>query len=124
MHASGHRILFVDADGASHFPDLALLEDEMDRLEAEQDTVTSDEKEWVGGHGVIVGSRAHLVRTELVVKVWLKPILTIRTPRAHTFTLIALLLAKSVNEAIPYLPFCTRDPDNPRHSMRVSLLLV
>lgn len=83
MHASGHRILFVDADGASHFPDLALLEDEMDRLEAEQSTGTSDEKEWVGGHGVIVGSRAHLVRTELVVKVGFDSLLWIRRTRTH-----------------------------------------
>lgn len=69
MHSSGHRILFADADGASHFPDVALLLEEMDRLELEQDTTTVESKDWVGGHGVIVGSRAHLVKSEAVVKV-------------------------------------------------------
>lgn len=69
MHSSGHRILFADADGASHFPDVALLLAEMDRIELEQDTTTKSEKDYIGGHGVIVGSRAHLVSTEAVVKV-------------------------------------------------------
>ncbi|BGP39993.1 dolichyl-phosphate beta-glucosyltransferase [Rhodotorula kratochvilovae] len=61
LHSSGHRILFVDADGATHFPDLALLEGELDALDAAQ----------VGSkapHGLGVGSRAHLVATEAVVK--------------------------------------------------------
>ncbi|GAA5999024.1 dolichyl-phosphate beta-glucosyltransferase [Rhodotorula paludigena] len=62
LHASGQRILFVDADGATHFPDLALLEDELETLERAQ-----AEREG-GAHGLIVGSRAHLVATEAVVK--------------------------------------------------------
>ncbi|KAM0787657.1 hypothetical protein ACM66B_003721 [Microbotryomycetes sp. NB124-2] len=67
LHASGHRILFCDADGASHFPDLSLLQAEMDSLEQEQLTSKQvDASEHV--QGVIVGSRAHLVRTEAVVK--------------------------------------------------------
>lgn len=65
MHSSGHRILFVDADGASHFPDLALLEASLDRLEIQQ----RQSKSSLRPHGIVVGSRAHLVRTEAVVKV-------------------------------------------------------
>ena len=61
LHSSGQRVLFVDADGASHFPDLALLQAEMDRIE--QDDSLSK------GFGLVVGSRAHLVQTEAVVKV-------------------------------------------------------
>ncbi|GAA5978744.1 hypothetical protein JCM11641_006163 [Rhodosporidiobolus odoratus] len=58
------RILFVDADGATHFPDLELLEAELDRLEAYQDSsLNGGEK-----HGLVVGSRAHLVKSEAVVK--------------------------------------------------------
>lgn len=68
LHASGHRVLFVDADGASHFPDLALLQAELDRLELSQISESINDDEWQGGHGVVVGSRAHLVRTEAVVK--------------------------------------------------------
>ncbi|KDE02236.1 hypothetical protein MVLG_07193 [Microbotryum lychnidis-dioicae p1A1 Lamole] len=64
MHAAGHHILFVDADGASHFPDLALLEAALDRLETQQRRTSAK----LPPHGVIVGSRAHLVRTEAVVK--------------------------------------------------------
>lgn len=70
LFSSGHRILFADADGASHFPDLALLQAELDRLESFQSIIVDeDENIWKGGHGLIVGSRAHLVRTEAVVKV-------------------------------------------------------
>lgn len=66
LHAGGDRILFVDADGASHFPDLALLQAELDRVET-----TPRSADGQGGHGLVVGSRAHLVRTEAVVKVCL-----------------------------------------------------
>ncbi|KAL8287642.1 hypothetical protein RQP46_003500 [Phenoliferia psychrophenolica] len=68
LHAAGHRILFADADGASHFPDLGLLQAEMDRLEVSQSAEADAKGHWTGGHGVVVGSRAHLVRTEAVVK--------------------------------------------------------
>ena len=56
MHARGERLLMVDADGASRFEDLELLWEEMDRVE-------------IDGYAVAVGSRAHLVKTEVVVKV-------------------------------------------------------
>jgi len=55
LHARGERILMVDADGASRFEDLEMLWKEMDKIEKD-------------GQGVVVGSRAHLVGTEAVVK--------------------------------------------------------
>jgi hypothetical protein len=51
MHASGEHILFQDADGASKLEDLELL----------QNVIKSG--------GVAIGSRAHLVSTNAVVKV-------------------------------------------------------
>ncbi|KEI39934.1 glycosyltransferase family 2 protein [Mixia osmundae IAM 14324] len=51
--ARGKRLLFVDADGASQFEDLDLLDKEMDRIEKE-------------GYGLVLGSRAHMVKTPAV----------------------------------------------------------
>ncbi|KIY68027.1 glycosyltransferase family 2 protein [Cylindrobasidium torrendii FP15055 ss-10] len=56
LYASGERMLMVDADGASRFDDLELLWAEMDRIAPEN------------APGVCVGSRAHLVKTDAVVK--------------------------------------------------------
>jgi len=58
MHARGRRLLMVDADGASRFEDLEGLWKAMDDLAP----LGSD------GAGVTIGSRAHLVQTEAVVK--------------------------------------------------------
>jgi len=55
LHARGERLLMVDADGASQFADLDLLWAAMDGVEND-------------GRGVAVGSRAHMVKTEAVVK--------------------------------------------------------
>ena len=59
LHARGERLLMVDADDASRFEDLELLWVALDRL---------DEKN-PNGAAVAVGSRAHLVKSEAVVKV-------------------------------------------------------
>jgi dolichyl-phosphate beta-glucosyltransferase len=56
-HSRGRFILFADADGASRFADLDLLLESMER--------TVDDE----GQGMVVGSRAHLVSSEAVVKV-------------------------------------------------------
>ncbi|KAF9233471.1 glycosyltransferase family 2 protein [Melanogaster broomeanus] len=56
LHARGHRLLMVDADGASRFEDLELLWKAMDELAPQNEPA------------VVVGSRAHLVKTEAVVK--------------------------------------------------------
>lgn len=57
LHSRGRRLLMVDADGASRFEDLELLWKEMAKLSP------GDEP------AVVIGSRAHLVKTEAVVKV-------------------------------------------------------
>jgi dolichyl-phosphate beta-glucosyltransferase len=57
LHARGNRLLMVDADGASRFEDLELLWKKMDELGPKDEPT------------VVVGSRAHLVKTEAVVKV-------------------------------------------------------
>jgi dolichyl-phosphate beta-glucosyltransferase len=58
-HARGKYVIFADADGASKFEDLEKMVLKAQQLEAE-------DKE---GRVVIVGSRAHLVGSEAVVKV-------------------------------------------------------
>lgn len=60
LGARGKRILMVDADGASRFADLEELWKEMDDLLKTYPNA--------GGRGIAVGSRAHLVGTEAVVK--------------------------------------------------------
>lgn len=57
LFGGGQRLLMVDADGASRFEDLELLWKEMDKIAPDN------------GPGMVVGSRAHLVKTEAVVKV-------------------------------------------------------
>lgn len=60
LHARGRRLLMADADGASRFADVELLLGALDAL-APMGTETS--------LGVAIGSRAHLIKTEAVVKV-------------------------------------------------------
>lgn len=57
LHAGGKQLLMADADGASRIEDLEALWKAMDGI-APNDAP-----------GVVVGSRAHLVKTEAVVKV-------------------------------------------------------
>ncbi|EPQ56116.1 hypothetical protein GLOTRDRAFT_74626 [Gloeophyllum trabeum ATCC 11539] len=57
LHGRGRRLLMVDADGASRFEDLELLWKSMEEL------TPSDEDP-----AIAVGSRAHLVKTEAVVR--------------------------------------------------------
>ncbi|KAI0091399.1 Alg5-prov protein [Irpex rosettiformis] len=54
MHGRGKRLLMVDADGASRFEDVNLLWDAMDKFAEDA--------------SIAIGSRAHLVKTEAVVK--------------------------------------------------------
>ena len=60
LHARGRRLLMVDADDASRFADVELLLGALDALAPME---TED------ALGVAIGSRAHLVNTEAVVKV-------------------------------------------------------
>lgn len=57
LYSGGRRLLMVDADGASEIKDLEKLWKSMD------DIAPND------ASGVVVGSRAHLVKSEAVVKV-------------------------------------------------------
>ncbi|CAG7847213.1 Dolichyl-phosphate beta-glucosyltransferase Short=DolP-glucosyltransferase; AltName: Full=Asparagine-linked glycosylation protein 5 [Serendipita indica DSM 11827] len=57
MHARGERILFVDADDATRFSDLETLWSKMDEMEGDE-----------GAPAIVIGSRAHLVNSEAVVK--------------------------------------------------------
>lgn len=59
LHARGRRLLMVDADGASRFEDLELLWVEMQKMAPLKSDTSA----------VVIGSRAHLVKTEAVVKV-------------------------------------------------------
>ena len=61
-HVRGQYVVFADADGASKFEDLGKL------VSACQGVEDSE------GRGVAVGSRAHMVGSEAVVKVWLRSI--------------------------------------------------
>lgn len=55
LFSSGERILFVDADGATRFSDFDKLDEELTRI-------TKD------GKAIAVGSRAHMVKSDAVVK--------------------------------------------------------
>ncbi|TPX58785.1 hypothetical protein PhCBS80983_g02901 [Powellomyces hirtus] len=76
--ARGEWMLFADADGATRFSDVELLED---RLRKVRDTE---------GRAVVVGSRAHMVSTEAVVKRSF-----IRNLLMHGFHALLLLLGIS-----------------------------
>lgn len=56
LHSRGSLILFADADGATRFADLTKLCSTLSRVLTPK------------GHGVVVGSRAHMVKSDAVVK--------------------------------------------------------
>jgi dolichyl-phosphate beta-glucosyltransferase len=58
-HVRGQYVIFADADGASKFEDLGKLVTKAQELEETDST----------GRAVVIGSRAHLVGSEAVVKV-------------------------------------------------------
>ena len=81
LRARGERILFADADGATTFEDIKLLEKKMDDIENED------------GLGVVCGSRAHL-QDESVAKRTL-----FRTILMYGFhTCVTLFGAKSIKD--------------------------
>lgn len=59
QHASGSYIIFADADGASKFSDIAKLLDSMKKIDLNNPTENA---------AVVIGSRAHMVDTDAVVK--------------------------------------------------------
>ncbi|CAF9937120.1 MAG: dolichyl-phosphate beta-glucosyltransferase [Heterodermia speciosa] len=82
-HVRGKYAVFADADGASKFEDLGKL------VRASQDIEDSD------GRGVAVGSRAHLVGSEAVVKRSF-----LRNLLMHSFHLLLRLLTPPATAAI------------------------
>ncbi|KAI9758740.1 MAG: E2-like enzyme [Chaenotheca gracillima] len=82
-HVRGRYAVFADADGASRFEDLGKLVHECQRVE---DT---------DGRGVAVGSRAHLVGSEAVVKRSF-----LRNLLMHSFHLLLRLLTPPATAAI------------------------
>lgn len=63
VHARGQLVLYADADGASRFDDLRNLENALSLLAAR-----IPDGHPMHGHGIIAGSRAHLVGTPAVVQ--------------------------------------------------------
>ncbi|RMZ75290.1 hypothetical protein DV738_g5550, partial [Chaetothyriales sp. CBS 135597] len=82
-HARGQYVVFADADGASKFDDLAKLVSAC---------MESEDKK---GRGVAVGSRAHLVGSEVVVKRS-----KLRNFLMHSFHLLLWLLTPSKTSRI------------------------
>lgn len=68
LHARGERILFVDADGASRFADLKLLEDEMDKVIQSKKASSRENGHSGQPRAIVLGSRAHMVTSPAVVK--------------------------------------------------------
>ncbi|THW09451.1 dolichyl-phosphate beta-glucosyltransferase [Aureobasidium pullulans] len=82
-HARGAYIVFADADGASRFSDLGKLMENCDRV--------ADDK----GRAVGVGSRAHMVGSEAVVKRSF-----LRNALMHSFHLLLRLLTPPATSSI------------------------
>jgi dolichyl-phosphate beta-glucosyltransferase len=70
-HVRGEYVVFADADGASRFADLGRL------IEGCEDVVDGSNR------GVAIGSRAHLVGSEAVVKVCFSFFLSFSLPRVY-----------------------------------------
>ncbi|SPO21649.1 related to dolichyl-phosphate beta-glucosyltransferase [Ustilago trichophora] len=77
LHSRGSLILFADADGATSFSDLTKL------------CTTLSQVATAKGHGVAVGSRAHMVKSDAVVKRSF-----IRNFLMHSFHLFLTLLLR------------------------------
>jgi dolichyl-phosphate beta-glucosyltransferase len=118
-HVRGKYAVFADADGASRFSDLGRL------IEGCEDVVDGSNR------GVAIGSRAHLVGSEAVVKVFLSP-----PPPPPPSTPPPILTKQHKkparrNPQLPHalLPLRPHDPHpaghlaHPRHPVRLQALL-
>lgn len=90
LHARGERLLMVDADGASRFEDLELLWAALDRLD----------KKSPNHAAIAVGSRAHLFKTDTVVKVLFLLLLNNRIAKRFT----ALVPPEPADVLLPHDP--------------------
>lgn len=91
-HARGQYIVFADADGASRFSDLGKLVEGCDRVQ--------DAK----GRAVGVGSRAHMVGSEAVVKVRFSPTVhkivhNTKLPNSAPFSAMPLCIPSTFSSA-------------------------
>ena len=105
LHSRGKRLLMVDADGASRFEDMELLWAALDRL-GENDPDHS---------AIAIGSRAHLVKTEVVVKVW-----PLHSPYSFVINGIAALVpTKPADVWFPHNPPRAWCWSYPRYPVRI-----
>ena len=111
-HVRGQYAIFADADGASKFEDLGKLVRASKKIEDAE------------GRGVAVGSRAHLVGSEAVVKVFYLVVLQNRT---GTDDISSALIPPQSPHALfpspPPPPHTTRHRRNPRYPMWLQALL-
>lgn len=117
-HVRGEYAVFADADGASRFRDLKKL------VEGCRKVVDGPKR------GIAVGSRAHLVGSEAVVKVCLPfpfPLLEPNHRKSYLLTLwIALSNPQRSNALFPRPPPYPYSPSHlpyPRHPMWIQTLL-
>jgi glycosyltransferase involved in cell wall biosynthesis len=111
LYAGGKRLLMADADGASRIEDLEQLWKAMDEIAP------------VDAPGVVVGSRAHLVKSDAVVKVTFSFIPLTRSPtHVHTPT-TAFTSSKHTDVRIPHHPSHFRCRIYPRYPMWLQTLL-
>jgi dolichyl-phosphate beta-glucosyltransferase len=111
-HVRGQYAMFADADGASKFTDLGKLIRECRRVEDKE------------GRGVAVGSRAHLVGGEAVVKVRFPHIA--KLSRYLTWMILAIISPQPPDALLPPLPprtHAARHRSDQRHSMRLQAIL-
>jgi dolichyl-phosphate beta-glucosyltransferase len=117
-HVRGKYAVFADADGASRFSDLGRL------IEGCEDVVDGSNR------GVAIGSRAHLVGSEAVVKVQYIPPLFILPPLLTKQPILKHISARR-NPQLPhaFLPLRAHDPHpaghlaHPRHPVWLQALL-
>lgn len=111
-HVRGKYVIFADADGASKFEDLGKLVEACQGIEDAE------------GRGVAVGSRAHLVGSEAVVKVRRR--LARVSPDVLTYLTTAFLPPQSSHALLSFTPSGPHAPCNcsyKRHPMRIQTIL-
>lgn len=108
LHGRGERLLMVDADGASRFEDLEMLWEAMDKLAPSNEPA------------VVVGSRAHLVKTEAVVKV--SSVQFNGVPELIQCHLLAFIPAQCSHVRLTHHPPDSRCWPYPRHAVRIQTL--
>lgn len=111
-HVRGQYVIFADADGATNFADLGKL------------VYACQEVEDTQGRGIAVGSRAHMVGSDAVVKVRYA---TQFATQVSGLTIHAALQTPQFPHALlppnPLAPDALQNSHNQRHPMRLQALL-